>query len=86
MRLYGLINRTVSVSDYVTSKIRIITEQGIGKNLEESGRLHREVTHGDYGGTGKKKKKHTQKSSARIVYVRDDIPTGHPANTSAWVG
>ena len=36
--LYGLINRTVNVSAYVTSKGRIITGQGIGKNVEESGR------------------------------------------------
>jgi len=44
MSLYGLINRNVNVSAYVTSKGRIITEQGIGKNLEESGRFHSDVT------------------------------------------
>lgn len=54
MCLYGLINRNVNVSAYVASKERIITEQGTGKNFEESGRFHSEVTHEDYGGTKKK--------------------------------
>jgi hypothetical protein len=53
MCLYGLLSRTVNVSDCVTSKGRIITEQGTRKNLEESGRFHREVTHGDFGATEK---------------------------------
>lgn len=51
MCLYGLINRTVNVSDYVMSKGRILTEQRTGKNLEGSGRFHGEVTPGGFGGT-----------------------------------
>jgi hypothetical protein len=54
MFLYGLINRNVNVSAYVASKERIITEQGTGKNFEDSGRFHSEVTHEDHGGTKKK--------------------------------
>ena len=55
----------------LTSKGRIITEQGTGKNLEESGRFHRKVTPGDFGGT---EINHKKKPSARIADIPDEIP------------
>jgi hypothetical protein len=70
------------MSHYVTSKGRIITEQMIGENVEESGRFHNEVTPGDFRGTEinhKKPQLGSRISQMRFQLVTPRTPVTEPA-------